>query len=193
MESKVVNINVGGTIFQTTELTLSKSKFFQTFLENGKDIPFVDRDPEYFKLILNYLRGGPLICSPQLSFTQLELEAAYFALPLPLEDFGTGPDAKKKQIKHQQWMKGVPGECKELVGNGCIYESGSTQILWNGNNLSKPYGFNEEILPCDFREEPSQQMAINRLLRHFLKYGWHVKQMHVDANNRWKSWYLCKT
>jgi len=189
MESKVVSINVGGTIFQTTEFTLSRSKLFQTLLEEGKDIPFLDRDPKYFALILNYLRGGLLVCSSHLSFTQLELEADYFGLPWNVENFGEGPDAKQKQLQHRQWMKGKPGEYRELISisPNTIVEFGHyPNWLWRYETLKNRFVFNNNVLPLEFQVEIDRNKATMRILDHYLKYGWEVQQskLRIDADNR---------
>ncbi|XP_077223868.1 BTB/POZ domain-containing protein At5g41330-like [Tasmannia lanceolata] len=65
-ESNVITINVGGQLFQTTPqtLTLAGSKsILSTFSHNPfaqSDIPFIDRDPELFSILLSLLRTGNL-------------------------------------------------------------------------------------------------------------------------------------
>ena len=54
-----VILNVGGKLFETTSDTLIKSKYFVTRLNgdwNEKEIMFVDRNPNAFEDILNYMR-----------------------------------------------------------------------------------------------------------------------------------------
>ncbi|KAL3498870.1 hypothetical protein ACH5RR_041602 [Cinchona calisaya] len=64
--SNVITIDVGGQIFQTTKQTLSlagsKSLFSRLSNEAGEDsaIPFIDRDPELFSVLLSLLRTGNL-------------------------------------------------------------------------------------------------------------------------------------
>ena len=71
---EIVYLNVGGTKFATSKQTLIsvENTFFTALLshdENGDLIPalkdyegyfFIDRDPEPFRIILNYLRSGQL-------------------------------------------------------------------------------------------------------------------------------------
>lgn len=67
MSTQIVSLNVGGTIFMTTRETLAKSgdslladvtSSFPLRDEAGR--PFLDRDPEMFRLILDYLRSDRL-------------------------------------------------------------------------------------------------------------------------------------
>lgn len=61
--SNVITIDVGGQIFQTTRQTLalagSKSLFSKLSNSQGT-IPFIDRDPELFSILLSLLRTGNL-------------------------------------------------------------------------------------------------------------------------------------
>eukprot|EP01006_Ploeotia_vitrea_P060541 TRINITY_DN76093_c0_g1_i1.p1 TRINITY_DN76093_c0_g1~~TRINITY_DN76093_c0_g1_i1.p1 ORF type:complete len:408 (+),score=37.94 TRINITY_DN76093_c0_g1_i1:81-1226(+) len=66
---KVVLLNVGGTKFTTTKMTLmaEQNSFFHGMVSSGVWKPdpvtqeyFIDRDPQFFKEILNYLRNGKL-------------------------------------------------------------------------------------------------------------------------------------
>lgn len=54
-----VKINVGGKVFETTSDTLQPSEYFRNLLErwNDGDEIFIDRDPQIFRSILNWLRG----------------------------------------------------------------------------------------------------------------------------------------
>lgn len=60
---ETVTLNVGGKLFQTTQQTILKSKYFERIinfkkLENKVDeIIFVDDDPELFNHLLNYMRS----------------------------------------------------------------------------------------------------------------------------------------
>ena len=61
---RLVRLNVGGTVFTTTESTLTKeSRYFAALLsgeynDRQGDEVFVDRDPAHFAAVLQYLRGG---------------------------------------------------------------------------------------------------------------------------------------
>ncbi|CAO4371449.1 unnamed protein product [Caenorhabditis nigoni] len=62
----LVNLNVGGTVFQTTKATLTRfDGMFKTMLNNGISVKineidtlFIDRSPKHFDLILNFMRDG---------------------------------------------------------------------------------------------------------------------------------------
>ena len=63
----IVSLNVGGTIFQTSPSTMLKypdSKLARMYNE-GQKIKnlnfFLDEDPEYFRIVLNFLRKGKVI------------------------------------------------------------------------------------------------------------------------------------
>merc|ERR1739848_455832 len=63
----IVSLNVGGTIFQTRPSTMLKypdSKLARMYNE-GQKIKnlnfFIDEDPEYFRIVLNFLRKGKII------------------------------------------------------------------------------------------------------------------------------------
>eukprot|EP01006_Ploeotia_vitrea_P051219 TRINITY_DN67533_c3_g4_i1.p1 TRINITY_DN67533_c3_g4~~TRINITY_DN67533_c3_g4_i1.p1 ORF type:complete len:312 (-),score=31.70 TRINITY_DN67533_c3_g4_i1:383-1318(-) len=67
--SSLIRLNVGGTVFTTTKSTLMSSpdSFFSSMVSSGVWEPdaktgefFIDRDPQFFKEILNYLRQGKL-------------------------------------------------------------------------------------------------------------------------------------
>ena len=62
MASEIVSINVGGKVFQTSPKTMCKypnSKLGKMYQE-GKKIKnrnfFLDEDPKYFRVVLNFLR-----------------------------------------------------------------------------------------------------------------------------------------
>jgi hypothetical protein len=81
-ESKKIKLNVGGTLFTTTIQTLSKERSMFSAMFGGlfsvesdeNDEYFIDRDPQYFKTILNYLRKGTISWS---KFSDVELEELY--------------------------------------------------------------------------------------------------------------------
>lgn len=61
--SNIVTIDVGGQIFQTTKQTLSlagSKSFFSKISTSDRTIPFIDRDPELFSILLSLLRTGNL-------------------------------------------------------------------------------------------------------------------------------------
>eukprot|EP00088_Acartia_fossae_P010274 TRINITY_DN15108_c0_g1_i4.p1 TRINITY_DN15108_c0_g1~~TRINITY_DN15108_c0_g1_i4.p1 ORF type:complete len:107 (-),score=16.31 TRINITY_DN15108_c0_g1_i4:224-544(-) len=90
----VITLNVGGVMLTTKRETLTKypesklAKMFDAESPVLSSLPmqkdgsfFIDRDPETFKIILNYLRSGRL--NSQISKMvreDLKIEAQYFGL-----------------------------------------------------------------------------------------------------------------
>lgn len=89
-ESGVVKVNVGGKIFMTHVDTLLKCPYFSKPAEYGfsllfiEDAIFLDRCPELFSHILNFLRedmiAGNINDFNINSMERLSLEAVYFQL-----------------------------------------------------------------------------------------------------------------
>ncbi|ULU02802.1 hypothetical protein L3Y34_002417 [Caenorhabditis briggsae] len=85
----IVNLNVGGTVFQTTKATLTRfDGMFKTMLDNGItvkineiDTLFIDRSPKHFDLILNFMRDGD-VEFPENSreIREIRREAQYYLL-----------------------------------------------------------------------------------------------------------------
>ena len=86
-----IQLNVGGTVFETTESTLARhpATFFGALARNRGAATrlFVDRDPTHFRHVLNYLRSG-VITAPADDDAKAELllELEFYAL----HDFARG-------------------------------------------------------------------------------------------------------
>jgi hypothetical protein len=93
-----VLLNVGGTVFETFQSTLkklrtcklSKDYEMQKYFREEKGDYFLDRDPQVFSVVLNYLRTGELhiptfLCGPIF----LRLEVNYLLTLAPFEDDGS--------------------------------------------------------------------------------------------------------
>jgi hypothetical protein len=81
MEYAVIERNVGGRKFTTTSSTLCRSPFFVSLLECKEPIPFIDRNPDYFALILDYLRSGTFSKLPKgMTSEQFTIECDYFLI-----------------------------------------------------------------------------------------------------------------
>ena len=87
--SDIINLNVGGTKFSTSRQTLCSipDSFFSSLL-SGR-IPscrdehgfiFIDRDPKYFSIILNFLRTKELNINGLDDISVLRSEAEFYAI-----------------------------------------------------------------------------------------------------------------
>jgi len=87
----IISLDVGGTKFDTTRSTLLKDKdsmLAKMFDPESKMKPgnyrngayFLDRDPEWFRPLLNFLRSGVLIADSHKELMALLTEARYFGL-----------------------------------------------------------------------------------------------------------------
>jgi hypothetical protein len=80
-DNEICEVDVGGRIFKTTRTTLCRSSWFKVILSADEStIPFIDRDPDYFAVILNYLRSGRVRVPKNLSFEQFKMECDYFLI-----------------------------------------------------------------------------------------------------------------
>ncbi|KAM3716839.1 BTB/POZ domain-containing protein [Dirofilaria immitis] len=88
MAEQIINLNVGGHRFATSRQTLTwiPDTFFTSLLSgriptirDETDAVFIDRDPEMFRVILNYLRTKQINLSG-VSLTNLKHEAQYYGL-----------------------------------------------------------------------------------------------------------------
>lgn len=94
MDKKWVTLNVAGTYFTTGRITLAKYTPTNSPLHristnstnvqwdrDSKGAYMIDRDPEYFRIILNYLRNRELVMDPETPELAILLEAEYYNIP----------------------------------------------------------------------------------------------------------------
>lgn len=90
-EPSIVTLNVGGQLFQTTHQTLSLAGpksllsslpcYYSSSSPSPSEIPFIDRDPELFSLLLSLLRTGRLPSSSSaFDLDDLLAEARFYGL-----------------------------------------------------------------------------------------------------------------
>ncbi|KAH0711042.1 hypothetical protein KY284_012469 [Solanum tuberosum] len=86
-----VKFNVGGRIFETTATTLAiagENSLFRAMLDEKWNVHsnsaiteyFIDRDPDYFAVLLNLLRTGELYIPPKIDKYLLYREAEYYGI-----------------------------------------------------------------------------------------------------------------
>uniref|UniRef100_A0A1I7T5X7 BTB domain-containing protein n=1 Tax=Caenorhabditis tropicalis TaxID=1561998 RepID=A0A1I7T5X7_9PELO len=87
--SKIINLNIGGTVFQTTKDTLTRFEgMFRTMFETEVPLEkdetgsiFIDRDPKHFRLILNFMRDGRIVLPDSESeIEEILIESSYYLL-----------------------------------------------------------------------------------------------------------------
>lgn len=88
----IVLLDIGGMRFKTTETTINKSGFFRALLsgkfgdnKQNDGSYFVDRNGEYFKYLLDFLRYG-YVTIPSKYATMIHLEAEFYQINLDLSD-----------------------------------------------------------------------------------------------------------
>ncbi|XP_010275635.1 PREDICTED: BTB/POZ domain-containing protein At5g41330 [Nelumbo nucifera] len=87
-ESSIITIDVGGQLFQTTKQTLAQagsgsllSKLSNPSSLSRPDVPFIDRDPEIFSILLSLLRTGNLPSKAKaFDLQDLIFEAQFYGL-----------------------------------------------------------------------------------------------------------------
>ena len=79
-----IKLNVGGTLFESTETTLKKINYFKYLFEDtnltNNDVPFIDRSPHIFKHVLSFARDDtynyPLKYKNELDFYDIDYDVS---------------------------------------------------------------------------------------------------------------------
>ena len=106
----IVELNVGGTHFETTLSTLLKGETVLSAMISGK-LPvredrdgkvFIDRDPKHFNRILNFLRDGDVpLPATQTELEELKREAEFYCIDslIRICESESCPSKKKEKMK----------------------------------------------------------------------------------------------
>ena len=114
--SDIVELNVGGRIFTTTKSTLVASSYFEVMF-SGKMQPgardkegriFIDRSPEKFYWVLEWLRCGPQELPDGVSQKDIKNELAYFAVEFGKEKAISQEPSKKRKRETSSVFKREP-------------------------------------------------------------------------------------
>eukprot|EP00397_Hematodinium_sp_SG-2012_P023360 GEMP01024264.1.p1 GENE.GEMP01024264.1~~GEMP01024264.1.p1 ORF type:complete len:538 (+),score=86.45 GEMP01024264.1:58-1671(+) len=163
---QIVDINVGGTVFETAKVTLTKQEGFLEGLLSGRHQPardrhgrvFIDRDSEHFRTLLNFLRNPtvpPLPNNPGDS-EALVKEADYYGIrffEFPLV-FACGGHSGYEHLKEMEVLD-VGNRCwrpcrpmnteRTYFGSAELY---SRLYLFGGQNLDYKALSEVEIYDC---------------------------------------------
>ena len=83
-EGEIIFLNVGGQYFLTRRSTLLQSdSFFAGVVRSNptRTELFIDRDPTYFRYVLNWMRGVKHLPDDESILQELSWEADYFCMP----------------------------------------------------------------------------------------------------------------
>jgi len=192
--SDLIVLNVGGTRFETSRQTLLNdptsmlAKMFDPvsplqpgLLRDGAY--FIDRDPEYFRVVLNYLRSGQVALESKQALDAVKIEAAFFGLA-GLEDF-ISEKIKEKDEEVKKKQEKVRDEFLLNVGGEIFVTSEETLCKYKDSRLSNivegkcPQMFDKNgILFLD--EDPKDFAYILRALRNSQNVPTAVPKEHID-------------
>lgn len=148
--NSLIVLNVGGTRFETSRATLTNSPhdsetFFEKLFVSRLQIPrdangavFLDRDPTYFRHVLNWLRSGVVPRSLD-DVDALIQECHFFQLPNFVEALEGGGGGKRR------------------LGAMATFRD-HTELIQFLTNLNQ--GHSKWISRCDFRDHNFQGMSL---------------------------------
>ncbi|KAH7680098.1 BTB/POZ domain-containing protein KCTD17, partial [Aphelenchoides avenae] len=113
MNGTWIRLNIGGKIFQSTKQTLCRDpdSFLARLCQEDAELPsvkddsgaiLIDRDPQYFDIVLHYLRTGFLKAVENAPVEELVEEAEFYNLPLLSELIQKSAIATKPRKREQE-------------------------------------------------------------------------------------------
>ncbi|PRP86672.1 K+ channel tetramerization domain-containing protein [Planoprotostelium fungivorum] len=128
----IVRLNVGGQRFETSKMTLMGNPFFKAMLESGIWQPendgsyFLDRNPQYFAVILEYLRTGTLLLTEGLNEEALDKELEFYQVNVKSSPTSPTPVQKREGLlssEHVDFINGWLGDNKvgKLIYNSSLH------------------------------------------------------------------------
>lgn len=169
-----ITINCGGVIFVTTKTTIKNisgnvlDRMVEGhFRESNQDEIFLDRSPDLFKVILDYLREGTLFIPSNIPEDRIANELEYFCIPCPF-----------KKPYNNTWLEN--NEVLSLVENvceSCIQSKDLKQLSYKNTFVWwKIYS-----LPDEYEGENSQFVGfISKCLDFIVLY---MKMVHNIKTN----------
>jgi hypothetical protein len=133
-------LNIGGKLFHTRKSTLTSQKnvFYRMFSSgcfkpNKKGEYFFDRNPEYFEIILDYLRGYEIDWNDVKSERKLFFELDYYSIEINELDFEMKQKMEKarKEVEEKKELQMKIYEMK--LKHGDNYLDLKSKILDNGH------------------------------------------------------------
>ena len=81
----MIKLNIGGQIYVSSNETLSRSPFFVGLLRSDPlaEVHCVDRDPTFFRWILNFMRGSSVVPTEKNIYDQVKFEADFYCINIP--------------------------------------------------------------------------------------------------------------
>ncbi|XP_078175347.1 BTB/POZ domain with WD40/YVTN repeat-like protein [Carex rostrata] len=157
----IITLNIGGTLFHTTQQTLSATGPTSPlaslpFPSPSSPPPFFDRDPDLFSHLLSFLRSG--FPPPSSLLPSLLAEAEFFSLPPPLllklslplhfNPFSLSPSLSLplNGREHISSVSVSPSSSVLSVARGCKVTTFTPSLLHKSTVLT-PLPFIDTVLP----------------------------------------------
>ncbi|KAL0329820.1 UNVERIFIED_CONTAM: BTB/POZ domain-containing protein [Sesamum radiatum] len=156
--SNIVTVDVGGQLFQTTKQTLSlagsKSLFSKISSSDHVIIPFIDRDPELFSILLSLLRTGNLPSKAKaFDIQDLIFESQFYVAAAGATDFSGLQiiDLDKGHVKQTLSWENITrsGSTVQAIGASPEFLFTSFESSRRNSNCIMIYDLNDGLRPVN--------------------------------------------